>query len=725
MEGLAAFGFVEVVDQARGPLAAAQRAAAGLPSGPLRPGHPDRLSGISPPGGRGGASGRHQGALLHRAPALGLAAGAGAPARGRGGSAGGGAAVRAAVLRRGSGCRSDYVGHPLVDRGPSPGRAARARAGWAFPAEARVLGIFPGQPGAGDPAGSGCPSATPRCSCCEEGRCDRVLVAGHGRREYPDPGPVADRPGRPGTRSSPRPTPRWPSRARRRWRRRWRTRPWSWPTRSIRSPISCSSGSARCTGSAWSTWSPSAKWCPSCSRIGRRRRPLAEALRPLLDPRDPRTIAPAGGAAPWCAARLGDPGATDAGGGAGRRAADAREAEGLASCGPCRTPSRLSGSSPATWRIRTEHEERWRALLRGRSAHRVPALARGAAAAPLAPPGPGRRDRGERGARRPVPGRLRAPSLGYRPVRGSSTRGGARALLGAVRELQAGHSVAFTPDGPRGPRRELKPGVVAAAQRGGAVIVPVHAEAESGLAVTFVGPVHDSQARRPGHGHATARPFEVAPGEVGAGRRTERRPRSGWTEIARRAPMRRRGDTHRVMRWLWTSRRPDARLARLALLPVVGALAGGHGRPGRWRTGEAGSRSTTCRCRRWRSATSPSAARARHRSRSGSRATTPARGLGPASCSAGYGGDEALVHEHAVPEARRDRRSRPGRRAPSGPWPTARRCWCSTTPISGSMSAATSTSLVVSAETDPGGALAAAGRALARRAGRRSTGPTR
>jgi lysophospholipid acyltransferase (LPLAT)-like uncharacterized protein len=71
-----------------------------------------------------------------------------------------------------------------------------------------------------------------------------------------------------------------------------------------------------------------------------------------------------------------------------------------------------------------------------------------------------------------------AASLGYRAVRGSSTRGGARALLGAVRELEAGRSVAFTPDGPRGPRRELKPGVIAAAQRGGAVIVPIHAEAD-------------------------------------------------------------------------------------------------------------------------------------------------------------------------------------------------------------------------------------------------------
>jgi lysophospholipid acyltransferase (LPLAT)-like uncharacterized protein len=71
-----------------------------------------------------------------------------------------------------------------------------------------------------------------------------------------------------------------------------------------------------------------------------------------------------------------------------------------------------------------------------------------------------------------------AGSLGYRAVRGSSTRGGTRALLGAVRELQAGRSIAFTPDGPRGPRREIKPGVIAAAQRGGGVIVPLHAEAD-------------------------------------------------------------------------------------------------------------------------------------------------------------------------------------------------------------------------------------------------------
>ncbi|MFL5490184.1 MAG: hypothetical protein ACJ8AV_02140, partial [Gemmatimonadales bacterium] len=43
---------------------------------------------------------------------------------------------------------------------------------------------------------------------------------------------------------------------------------------------------------------------------------------------------------------------------------------------------------------------------------------------------------------------------------------------------RAGRSVAFTPDGPRGPRRELKPGVIAAAQRGNAIVIPVHAESD-------------------------------------------------------------------------------------------------------------------------------------------------------------------------------------------------------------------------------------------------------
>ncbi len=69
-----------------------------------------------------------------------------------------------------------------------------------------------------------------------------------------------------------------------------------------------------------------------------------------------------------------------------------------------------------------------------------------------------------------------ARSLGYRLIRGSSTRGGSRALLGAIRALQEGTPIGITPDGPRGPRRVVKPGALAAAERGGAQIVPVHAE---------------------------------------------------------------------------------------------------------------------------------------------------------------------------------------------------------------------------------------------------------
>jgi lysophospholipid acyltransferase (LPLAT)-like uncharacterized protein len=104
--------------------------------------------------------------------------------------------------------------------------------------------------------------------------------------------------------------------------------------------------------------------------------------------------------------------------------------------------------------------------------------------------------------------------LGYRSVRGSSSRGAARALLGAVRELQSGYSVAFTPDGPRGPRRELKPGVVAAAQRGGAVIVPVHARADRAWRLDswdrFLIPKPAARVTV-----SYGRPFEVSPGDEG------------------------------------------------------------------------------------------------------------------------------------------------------------------------------------------------------------------
>ena len=70
-----------------------------------------------------------------------------------------------------------------------------------------------------------------------------------------------------------------------------------------------------------------------------------------------------------------------------------------------------------------------------------------------------------------------AERLGYTTVRGSTTRGGERALLGLARVLQQGGDVAVTPDGPRGPARRFAPGALVAAQRGGGTILPIAASA--------------------------------------------------------------------------------------------------------------------------------------------------------------------------------------------------------------------------------------------------------
>lgn len=72
-----------------------------------------------------------------------------------------------------------------------------------------------------------------------------------------------------------------------------------------------------------------------------------------------------------------------------------------------------------------------------------------------------------------------AAALGYRAVRGSTSRGGERALLGLVRELRDGHDVAVTPDGPRGPARRFAPGAAIAAHRAGAPLMPLAASASS------------------------------------------------------------------------------------------------------------------------------------------------------------------------------------------------------------------------------------------------------
>jgi len=68
-----------------------------------------------------------------------------------------------------------------------------------------------------------------------------------------------------------------------------------------------------------------------------------------------------------------------------------------------------------------------------------------------------------------------AMPLGYRLSRGSSTRGGAAGLRSVLRDLDEGRAVAITPDGPAGPARHVKPGVIRAARRAGVPILPVAA----------------------------------------------------------------------------------------------------------------------------------------------------------------------------------------------------------------------------------------------------------
>jgi hypothetical protein len=64
--------------------------------------------------------------------------------------------------------------------------------------------------------------------------------------------------------------------------------------------------------------------------------------------------------------------------------------------------------------------------------------------------------------------------LGVTPVRGSSSRGGARALIEALAWLEQGRVVGHIVDGPRGPAGEIKAGLLVMAQRSGAVLVPAY-----------------------------------------------------------------------------------------------------------------------------------------------------------------------------------------------------------------------------------------------------------
>ena len=86
------------------------------------------------------------------------------------------------------GVRSEYVGHPLVDRPPGPAREeARQRLG--ISAGERVLGIFPGSRGQ-EIRRLWKPFREAARLLLDEGSCDRVLVAGTADGVYPEPGRV-------------------------------------------------------------------------------------------------------------------------------------------------------------------------------------------------------------------------------------------------------------------------------------------------------------------------------------------------------------------------------------------------------------------------------------------------------------------------------------------------------------------------------------------------------
>lgn len=67
---------------------------------------------------------------------------------------------------------------------------------------------------------------------------------------------------------------------------------------------------------------------------------------------------------------------------------------------------------------------------------------------------------------------------GVETIRGSSSKGAAAALRGLIRKARDGRSIVFTPDGPRGPARQAKEGIILAAQVTGLHVVPVAFAAE-------------------------------------------------------------------------------------------------------------------------------------------------------------------------------------------------------------------------------------------------------
>ena len=69
--------------------------------------------------------------------------------------------------------------------------------------------------------------------------------------------------------------------------------------------------------------------------------------------------------------------------------------------------------------------------------------------------------------------------MGGFPVRGSSSRGGATALVELARMIEENYDAYITPDGPRGPCYSVSPGAIWLSQKTGAPIMPVSIEVSS------------------------------------------------------------------------------------------------------------------------------------------------------------------------------------------------------------------------------------------------------
>jgi lysophospholipid acyltransferase (LPLAT)-like uncharacterized protein len=72
-----------------------------------------------------------------------------------------------------------------------------------------------------------------------------------------------------------------------------------------------------------------------------------------------------------------------------------------------------------------------------------------------------------------------AKKMNYVSARGSSTRGGTEAMMKIIKALKEGFNAAVTPDGPLGPPKKLKGGVLNMARESGAAILPLYVEAAS------------------------------------------------------------------------------------------------------------------------------------------------------------------------------------------------------------------------------------------------------